>query len=50
MEIFKWWIDEPLLRGSGNPSDEDLAQLRGRGFTVGISLLEEGKQPPCYDN
>ena len=49
MPAFTWWIDEPLVIGRSNPSDEDLAQLRGQGFSVGISLLEESKQPPCYD-
>jgi protein-tyrosine phosphatase len=48
MTICAWWIDEPLLKGSGNPSDEDLARLRAQGFSVGISLLEENKQPPRY--
>ena len=49
MATFTWWIDEPLVKGSGNPSDEDLAQLRDQGFGVAVSLLEERKQPPRYD-
>jgi protein-tyrosine phosphatase len=49
MTAFSWWIDEPLVKGSGNPSDEDLAQLRAQGFSVAVSLLEESKQPPRYD-
>jgi hypothetical protein len=28
MMAFKWWIDEPFIRGSRNPSDEDLRRLR----------------------
>ena len=43
------WIDEPLVKGSSNPSDDDLAQLRAQGFNVGISLLDEKEQPPGYD-
>jgi protein tyrosine phosphatase (PTP) superfamily phosphohydrolase (DUF442 family) len=38
-----------MLKGSGNPTDEDLAHLRAQGFTAAISLLEENKQPPRYD-
>lgn len=45
---FTWWIDESVLKGSANPTDEDLTQLRTQGFSVGISLLEESKQPPNY--
>lgn len=46
---FTWWIDEPVLKGSGNPADEDLAHLRAQGFTTAISLLEEDNQPPRYN-
>lgn len=49
MRTFTWWIDEPLIKGSGNPTDEDLADLRRQGFTAAISLLEEDKQPPRYN-
>jgi protein-tyrosine phosphatase len=49
METFSWWIDESWLKGSANPSDEDLAQLRSESFRVGISLLEESRQAPRYD-
>lgn len=44
-----WWIDEPLVMASGNPTDEDLAQLRARGFGVAVSFLQEDKQSPRYD-
>ncbi len=44
-----WWIDEPRLLGSGNPTDRDLEELRRRGFTVLVSLLPEETQPPRYD-
>jgi len=44
-----WWFDEPLVLASGNPGDEELARLRARGFSVMVSLLEEGKEPARYD-
>ncbi len=44
-----WWIDEPRLLGSCNPTTRDLEELRARGFTLIVSLLEEDLQPPDYD-
>ena len=44
-----WWIDNPLLLGSRNPTDADLEQLRREGFEVLVSLLKEDEQPPRYD-
>ncbi len=44
-----WWIDEPTLLGSGNPSTEDLEALRDQGFQVLVSLVREHEQPPRYD-
>src|SRR5512144_2815341 len=44
-----WWIDEPRLLGSCNPTTRDLEKLRGEGFALIISLLEEDLQPPKYD-
>lgn len=44
-----WWIDEPFMLGSSNPSTEDLAALRSHGFDVLVSLLREEEQPPYYD-
>ena len=44
-----WWIDEPIVLGSSNPSTEDLETLRGRGFEVLVSLLREQEQSPRYD-
>jgi atypical dual specificity phosphatase len=44
-----WWIDEPSVLGSENPSTEDLERLRARGFEVVISLLREHEQRPRYD-
>jgi protein-tyrosine phosphatase len=49
MQTYAWWIDEPLVMASSNPSDEDLARLRVQGFSVVVSLLEERKQPPRYN-
>jgi protein-tyrosine phosphatase len=49
MPTFTWWIDELLVKGSSNPSDEDLELLRAMGFSVAVSLLEENKQSPRYD-
>jgi|GEM_PF-914445 len=45
----RWWVDEPRILGSSNPSDWDLRELRRDGFTVLISLLKEDEQPPGYD-
>jgi hypothetical protein len=49
MQIYTWWVDEPWVMASSNPSDEDLERLRVLGFSVVLSLLEEKKQPPRYD-
>jgi atypical dual specificity phosphatase len=44
-----WWIDEPRLLGSGNPTFGDLVKLRAQGFEVIVSLLDEDVQRPYYD-
>lgn len=44
-----WWIDEPIVLGSCNPSTGDLERLRAQGFGVLVSLLREQEQPPRYD-
>ena len=44
-----WWIDEPHLLGSRNPTGEDLERLRRDGFVVLVSLLREDQQAPRYD-
>ena len=49
MPTLTWWIHNPLIKGSGNPTDEDLARFRAQGFSSAVSLLEEGKQPSRYD-
>ncbi len=43
-----WWIDEPWVMASSNPSDQDLAHIRSHGFGVLVSLLDEN-QCPNYD-
>jgi hypothetical protein len=45
----RWWVDEPRILGSSNPSDADLQELARERFTVLISLLKEDEQPPDYD-
>ena len=49
MPTFMWWIDEPSVKGSRNPTDEDLCELRAQGFDVALSLLVESEQPSAYD-
>jgi protein tyrosine phosphatase (PTP) superfamily phosphohydrolase (DUF442 family) len=49
MSTFMWWIDEPSVKGSRNPRDEDLRELRAQGFDVAVSLLVESEQPSAYD-
>jgi protein-tyrosine phosphatase len=49
MTAFAWWIDERLVRGFSNPTDEDLARFRAEGANIAVSLLDESKQLPRYD-
>src|SRR5262245_2586847 len=49
MAMDTWWIDEPRLLGSRNPSDTDLEILKRDGFSVLVSLLREEQQAPRYD-
>jgi atypical dual specificity phosphatase len=44
-----WWIDEPFLLGSSNPSEAQVRDLYGQGFSIVISLLDDTEQPPRYD-
>jgi len=44
-----WWIDEPPIRESANPTDGGLQALHAEGFTIAVSLLVESIQPPRYD-
>jgi len=44
-----WWIDEPALLGSSNPTDADLNQLMADGFSVVVCLLDVDEYLPGYD-
>lgn len=44
-----WWIDEPLVLGSSNPTTGQLKMLYEEGFRNIISLLDEGEQSANYD-
>lgn len=45
----RWWIDEPKLLGSSNPTNRELEDLYHEGFRTIISLLDEDEQSPYYD-
>ncbi len=45
----RWWIDEPILLGSSNPTDRELEDLYREGFRTIISLLDENEQTPYYE-
>jgi protein-tyrosine phosphatase len=49
MKMTAWWIDEPVLLGTSNPTTEQLTAWYGDGFRTVISFLEEATQPPAYD-
>lgn len=44
-----WWIDEPTILGSSNPTTAQLKKLHQEGFRTIISLLDEKQQPTNYD-
>jgi atypical dual specificity phosphatase len=44
-----WWIDKPTLMGSRNPTNAELKELRGDGFVVLISFLDENEQESKYE-
>jgi protein-tyrosine phosphatase len=44
-----WWIDNPFILGSCNPTTAQLEKLYQEGFRTIISLLNEKQQPPWYD-
>lgn len=44
-----WWIDEPILLGSSNPSDAELESLRLSVFSVLVCLLDLQEQTLQYD-
>ena len=43
-----WWIDEPILMGSHNPSDRELDRLLSNGVKTLVSLLEQKVEKPAY--
>jgi atypical dual specificity phosphatase len=45
----RWWIEEPILLGSSNPTNRELEDLYQEGFRTIISLLDEHEQRPDYD-
>ena len=45
----QWWIEEPILLGSSNPTDRELEDLNHGGFRTIISLLDENEEDPYYD-
>jgi atypical dual specificity phosphatase len=45
----QWWIDEPVLLGSHNPTTQELEALYRAGCRTIISLLDETEQGPHYD-
>jgi atypical dual specificity phosphatase len=45
----RWWIEEPKLLGSSNPTDLELEDLYQEGFRTIISLLDENEQAPYYE-
>lgn len=44
-----WWIDEPKVLGSSNPTNAQLERLFQAGFRTIVSLLDENDQRPHYD-
>lgn len=44
-----WWIDEPFILGSSNPTDAELERLYSNGFRLLVCLLDEQEQSPRYD-
>jgi atypical dual specificity phosphatase len=45
----RWWIEEPILLGSSNPTNRELEDLYQEGFRTIISLLDENEQTPYYE-
>lgn len=44
----RWWIDEPFLVGSSNPSQSELDEFIQSGGTIVVSLLNEPTESPRY--
>jgi predicted protein tyrosine phosphatase len=47
--VARWWIAEPRLLGSSNPTSREVEALAGEGFSLVVSLLDEAEQAPKYD-
>lgn len=45
----QWWIKEPVLLGSSNPTESELKDLYHSGFRTIISLLDEEQHLPYCD-
>jgi hypothetical protein len=45
----QWWVEEPLVLGSSNPTERELEDLYHGGFRTIISLLDEEEQFSYYD-
>lgn len=45
----QWWIAEPILLGSSNPTDGELEDLYHEGFRTIVSLLKEDEPRPHHD-
>ena len=45
----RWWIDEPKLLGTSNPTNGKLEDLYHEGFRTIISLIDEDGESPYYD-
>lgn len=43
-----WWIHEPTLLGSHNPSEYELNELSRQGLATVVSLLSEDERSPKY--
>ena len=44
----RWWIEEPFVVGSSNPSQSELDEFIRGGGTVVVSLLNEPTESPRY--
>jgi protein-tyrosine phosphatase len=47
--VKRWWIAEPRLLGSSNPTSDEVQALAREGFSLIVSLLDEAEQAPNYD-
>lgn len=45
----RWWIAEPGVLGTSNPTSQDIESLADEGFSLVVSLLDESEQRPGYE-